>query len=161
MGEAHVPTQQPQASQEPRLPAPHVDPGGPSGAQGQAAEGPAPAVGLTWAVRDRGTFARFRASRTRTTAGPITVTFVPDEVVARPRVAYSVGRKVGTAVVRNQLRRRLRAIVADRAAHLAPGAYLISAGPRAAGLSFGDLRSTVDGVFDRMTPALTPRGDHL
>src|SRR5947207_10458218 len=123
MGEAHLPTQQPQTSQEPRLPTPHVDQSGPGRAQGQAAEGPSPAVGLTWSVRDRGTFVRFRASRTRTTAGPITVTFVPDEVVARPRVAYSVGRKVGTAVVRNQLRRRLRAVVAEQAARLAPGAY--------------------------------------
>ena len=160
MRETHVPTQQPQTSQEPRLPSPHVDQSGAGRPQGEAAEGPAPAVGLTWAVRDRGTFARFRASRTRTTVGPITVIFVADEVVARPRVAYSVGRKVGTAVVRNQLRRRLRAIVTERSARLAPGAYLISAGPRAAEMSFGDLRSTVDGVFDRMTPALTPRADH-
>ena len=157
MGEAHLPTQQPQTSQEPRLPPSHVDEGGTSGDQSQAAEGPAPAVGLTWRVRDRGTFARFRASRTRTTIGPITVTFVPDEVIARPRVAYSVGRKVGTAVVRNQLRRRLRAIVAERA--LGPGAYLISAGPRAAELSFTDLRSTVDGALDRMDAAVNRRGD--
>ena len=156
-GEAHVPTEQPQTGQEPRLPSPYVHPSWAGSAQGQAAEGPAATVGLTWPVRDRGTFARFRASRTRTRTGPITVTFVTDEVVARPRVAYSVGRKVGTAVVRNRLKRRLRAIVADRAVRLAPGAYLISAGPRAADLSFTDLRSAVDGALDRMIAAVTRR----
>jgi len=160
MGEAHLPAQQPQASQEPRVPSSHVDQGGPGRVEGQTAEGPPSAVGLTWRVRDRGTFARFRASRTRTTMGPITVTFVHDEVATPPRVAYSVGRKVGTAVVRNQLRRRLRAIVADFAAQLAPGAYLISAGPRAAELTFADLRSAVGGALDRMTAAVHRSGNH-
>ena len=159
MGEAHLPAEQPQTSQEPRLSSPHVDQGGPGRAQGQTAEGPPPAVGLTWRVRDRGTFARFRASRTRTSTGPITVTFVHDEVATPPRVAYSVGRKVGSAVVRNRLRRRLRAIVADRPTQLAPGAYLISAAPRAAEMTFADLRSTVDGALDRMTAAVTRTGD--
>jgi ribonuclease P protein component len=92
--------------------------------------------------------------------GPITVTFVHDEVATPPRVAYSVGRKVGSAVIRNRLRRRLRAIVADYAARLAPGAYLISARPRAAQMSFDELRSAVGGALDRMTAMLTRTGDH-
>ena len=114
-----------------------------------------------WPTRMSNFFGRcFRASRTRTTTGPITVTFVADEVGVRPRVAYSVGRKVGTAVVRNQLRRRLRAIVAARAVGLTPGAYLVSAGPRAADLNFADLRSAVDGAFDRMTASVSRQGEH-
>lgn len=58
-----------------------------------------------------------------------------------PRVAYAVGRKVGGAVVRNRLRRRLRAVVAELGPALQPGAYLVGAGPEAAPLSFGELQA--------------------
>ena len=45
-----------------------------------------------------------------------------------PRVAYATGRAVGAAVVRNRVRRRLRAAVRDQAPLLRPGrAYLIRA----------------------------------
>ena len=45
-----------------------------------------------------------------------------------PRVAYAVGRGVGGAVVRNRVRRRLRAATRDHAAELVPGeAYLVAA----------------------------------
>jgi len=43
-------------------------------------------------------------------------------------------------VVRNRLRRRLRAIVFGLAVALPPGAYLVSAGPGATELSFDELR---------------------
>jgi ribonuclease P protein component len=43
-------------------------------------------------------------------------------------------------VVRNRLRRRLRAIVSGLAGALPPGAYLVSAGPGATELSFDELR---------------------
>jgi ribonuclease P protein component len=58
-------------------------------------------------------------------------------------VAYTVGRKVGGAVERNRLRRRLRALVADLAPQLAAGAYLIGAAPEAASLSSGELGARV------------------
>lgn len=56
-------------------------------------------------------------------------------------VAYAIGRKVGGAVQRNQLRRRLRAAVADQAHAMRPGAYLVSATAGAKALSFGELRA--------------------
>lgn len=62
-----------------------------------------------------------------------------DERLVPPRVAYAIGRKVGPAVRRNRLRRRLRAIVRGQAGRLAPGAYLIGAAPGAAELSFDEL----------------------
>jgi ribonuclease P protein component len=58
-------------------------------------------------------------------------------------VAYAIGRRVGGAVVRNRLRRRLRAIVAELAPELVPGAYLVGAAPEAASLSFGELKAIV------------------
>lgn len=60
-----------------------------------------------------------------------------------PRVAYAVGRKVGPAVVRNRVRRRLRVVVAELAAGggLAPGDYLVAASPAAASTTFATLRA--------------------
>ena len=59
-----------------------------------------------------------------------------------PRVAYAIGRAVGGAVVRNRVRRRLRAATRAHAAVLAPGlAYLVHAGPGAAGASYAALNA--------------------
>lgn len=60
----------------------------------------------------------------------MTVSFVPapgGEVPARPCVAFAISRKVGSAVVRNRLRRQLRDEVASlaRAGRLPTGAYLV------------------------------------
>jgi len=151
MGEADVSAQHTEACEETRLPAPDGDSRRPGRHQGSPAQGPTSAVGLTWAVRDRETFARLRGSRTRTRVGAITVTFVSDGPGATPRVAYQVGRRVGGAVVRNRVRRRLRAVVRDVAADLAPGAYLVGAGPGAATATFDALQSMVGEALRRMS----------
>ena len=56
-------------------------------------------------------------------------------------VAWAIPRRVGVAVTRNQVRRRLRAILADehRVAPLPAGAYVFHVDPPAAALSFGEL----------------------
>lgn len=73
----------------------------------------------------------------------MTVTFVPGEPPAR--VAFGVSRRVGNAVARNQLKRRLRAIVRDLDRHgeVAPGAYLLSVQPDATALPYADLAAQV------------------
>ncbi len=97
-----------------------------------------------WRVRDRATIQALRRSRRRVRTGPITVTFAPSAPLDRPQVAYAIGRKVGGAVVRNRLRRRLRMIVAELdPAVLRPGAYLVGATAEAAVLSFQELRTVV------------------
>src|SRR5688572_15105966 len=66
MGEQEdLPTERTQASEAARLPRADVDPRRPSRSQGTAAEGPSQALCLTWRIRDRETFARFRAEGTR------------------------------------------------------------------------------------------------
>ncbi len=146
MGEASVPAQQPQASQAPRVPSPHVDPRR-SGDRGRPApEGPAPTVRLTGSprpVKGRRAFAALAQSRRRVRRGTITVTWVPGDPAEPPRVAYAVGRRAGGAVVRNRIRRRLRAVIRDLSSELAPGSYLVGAGGQAASLSYGELRATV------------------
>ena len=62
-------------------------------------------------------------------------------------MAYTIGRRVGPAVVRNRLRRRLRTLIRESAPTLRPGAYLIGAGPAAVQLSYEDLRRTLSTVL--------------
>src|SRR5262249_55233724 len=79
-----------------------------------AVSAPPPSVGRpVWRIRDRATFARLRAEGRRIKRGPVTVWFVEGDPYLPPRMAYAIGRTVGTAVERNRLRRRLRAIVSD------------------------------------------------
>ena len=142
MSEANVSTKQPQAGQTARLPSPHVDARRPGHHQGAPAQGPAQAVGLIWRVDRRDTFAALRHGR-RHREGPLTVSWVTGDPVEPPRVAYTIGRRVGSAVVRNRMRRRLRMIVREAAPTLRPGAYLIGVGPDAVFLSSDSLRTTL------------------
>ncbi len=67
-----------------------------------------------------------------------------------PRVAYAISRPVGTAVARNRLRRRLRALTRAHAGEFAPGhAYLIGARPGAASATYREL----DGAFRALLAA--------
>jgi ribonuclease P protein component len=99
------------------------------------------AVAAIGRIRDRRTFAALGDGR-RGAAGPVRVTWLPGAAGASRRVAFAVGRKVGGAVTRNRLRRQLRAVAADLAPDLSPGAYLVAyrGGSEA---TFGDLRRWV------------------
>jgi ribonuclease P protein component len=148
-GEANLPAEQSKTSETAWVPSPHVDPCRPGHHQSTSPEGPTAIVGLTttaaigpWRIRDRRTFSALRRAP-RARCGPLTVSFIDGNPAVPPRVAYAVGRRVGGAVERNRLRRRLRAIVGQLAPDLRPGAYLIAAAPEAAGLTVGELQSTV------------------
>jgi ribonuclease P protein component len=71
-----------------------------------------------------------------------------------PRLAFAIGRRVGHAVERNRLRRRLRAIFADLARQdpvaLQPGAYLVGCQVGAVGLTHEELREHVSRALIRI-----------
>ena len=104
-----------------------------------AAEGPSQAERLIWRIRDRATFDALATGRRRR-RGPISMTFLPGDPSVPPRVAYAIGKRVGPAVVRNRVRRRLRAAALAHRAELRPGgAYLFGAAPAAATAPYAEI----------------------
>ncbi len=70
-------------------------------------------------------------------------------------------KRVGGAVVRNRLRRRLRAVVAEaaRSGRVPAGALLISAGPEAVRRTPQELRNDVIRLLDALDARRNPVGD--
>jgi len=67
-----------------------------------------------------------------------------DGSTAPPRVAFAVGRRAGSAVDRNRVRRRLRAAIDRCRVDLAPGgAYLFEADRSVLTMPFTDLSDAV------------------
>lgn len=134
---------------------------------------------MIWRIRDRRTFEALRREGIRARSGPIGLTFLPDpppeprrsaddapseqaaggspnpqDAPLPPRLAFAIGRRVGHAVERNRLRRRLRAIFADLARQdpvvLRPGAYLVGCQAGATGLTHEELREHVSRALIRI-----------
>ncbi len=161
-GEAHVPAERPSAREASRIPAPHVRSGRSPGYSRPPSQGPSAPVRLIWRIGDKATFAALhRAPRGR--CGAVTVATLKPPVVADqpPAVAFAIGRKVGSAVVRNTLRRRLRAIsreLSETADGLVRGHfYLVSVRPGAASSSFEELTNSVQEALRRSTEQVARR----
>lgn len=70
--------------------------------------------------------------------------WVPGNPTEPARVAFAVGRRVGSAVERNRVRRRLRALVRETSVPVPPGAYLIGVAPAATEFSYAQLGASLD-----------------
>lgn len=94
-------------------------------------------------MQDRAAFVELRRHGRRRRSGPLNVVWVAGPATRPPRVAFAISRRVGSAVVRNKVRRRLRAVAAELAGtgRLGPGDYLVAASPAAADASFATLRA--------------------
>jgi ribonuclease P protein component len=78
---------------------------------------------------------------------------LPDAVPtdAAPKVGFVVSRAVGSAVVRNRVKRRLRELMRRRVASLPGGSLLVlRAHPAAAGVRQADLAADLDLVLGRL-----------
>lgn len=75
-----------------------------------------------------------------------------DDCRERPALAFAISRRVGPAVTRNRVRRRLREIFRelDRAGELRSGEYLVVVDPAAATLEYRNLRAHVISMNDRI-----------
>ena len=76
--------------------------------------------------------------------------FLYTETGEPARVGLSVSKRVGNAVTRNRVKRRLRAVVAEVAGSLRPGSLLVLvAKPRAATITFQDIKASVLSLMAR------------
>jgi ribonuclease P protein component len=101
---------------------------------------PAPTVGR---ITSRAAFAEVQRSRARGASGPVRAVFAPADETAPglfPQVGYAIGRRCGSAVVRNRLRRRARAVVREEAPTLPRGAFMVRLDPGAASLNAAEFR---------------------
>jgi ribonuclease P protein component len=97
-----------------------------------------------WRITDRASFTALRRQGRRARRGPLTVTWLappPGAPVTPPRAGFAVGKAAGGAVLRNRIRRRLRAALRQLAGEgrLAPGTYLIGGGATLATLPWVEL----------------------
>ena len=106
-----------------------------------------------WRLSGDDRFAALRRTRHRAGSGPLRVSWVPATGAGAdlpPRVAFAIGRRVGSAVVRNRLRRRLRAALGEL--RPAPGDYLVACDADAASLPFSDLKALVSTALTALSP---------
>jgi len=79
----------------------------------------------------------------------LTAVAVPEDT--KPKVGLVVSRAVGSAVVRNRVKRRLRELMRGRVAALPGGSLLVlRAHPAAAGARQADLAADLDLVLERL-----------
>jgi ribonuclease P protein component len=155
MSETSLPTPQPPSRKAARVPSPNGDEGRAGGAEGAPPEGPAPPGSLTWRTRGRSVFEELRRASTAR-SGPFTVSWLPAVPGQPPALAFAIGKRVGNAVVRNKLRRRLR----EAARHLValpPGTYLIRARPAAVGLSFQEISAHLSRATSSLATSGSPQ----
>jgi ribonuclease P protein component len=104
-----------------------------------------------WRVTDRRTFHTLREQGRRARRGPITVTWLPPspgDADTPPRVAFAINRTTGGAVLRNRIRRRLRAALRELRAsgRLPAGTYLVGGQAELAHLPWSALVEQLDGT---------------
>lgn len=104
-------------------------------------------------------FDRFRSEGRRFRHGLVWCSWVHDAAATPPGVAYAVGRTIGSAVVRNRVRRRLRSLLRAEAARapLASGYYLVGVAPGAVTASYEQLGHDV-GAVARLVREAAHRG---
>jgi len=151
--EAHVPAQQPPPRQEARFPPSHGHSSRSERSAFAPPQGPRPPVGLIWRIRDRRSFVELRRRGRRAHHGCVTVTFASTPAgapVEPPRVGFALSRKVGSAVVRNRLRRQIQAHLRSISATMNSGVYLFSIKPGSAEIDRDTLLDDVDACLARL-----------
>jgi ribonuclease P protein component len=93
-------------------------------------------------------FAALQRSRRRGRCGPVHAVFVPAsegaaDAFPQVRVGYTVGKRCGSAVERNTLRRRMREVARATAPSLPSGSYLLRLSPEAVSLERARFRADV------------------
>jgi ribonuclease P protein component len=95
-------------------------------------------------------FQRVRAAAPRPWPHPLLLLYVAPNDLGFSRVGITAGRRVGKAVVRNRVRRRIRELLRLRWADVKPGHDLVViARPASATAEWGPLGAAVETVLSR------------
>ena len=118
-------------------------------------------------LKGRDEFAEVSRRGRRFPGSGLAITYLPADSAGTgdgegsARVAYAVGRGIGTAVARNRVRRRLRSIMRELAddQRVPAGSYLVSVYPGASDHSYADLKASVYQTLPKSPtePAATAR----
>lgn len=140
--EEDVPTEQSQTLEETRVPPPFQHPGWAGDLAQPAAQGASSAERVILRLAHRDDFDLVRRLGEKRRSGPLGARVVPTPTPADDvRVGYAIGRRFGSAVKRNRMRRRLRHCVAQVVSEgPVPASHaLFSAEPAALGVAHGEL----------------------
>jgi ribonuclease P protein component len=110
--EAHLPAEQSRPRTQARVPAPHGDPGRAQDPQFAPRPRPGQAQRLI-TIRKRSDFLAANSGKRATTPGFILLVRDRGDNDPAIRVGFTVTKKVGGAVVRNRMKRRLRALARE------------------------------------------------
>ena len=101
-------------------------------------------------LRSPADFRRVRELARRGSAHPLLVLYAVPNDVGRTRVGITVSGRVGSAVVRNRVRRRLRAALDERFPQLPAGAdVVLVARTSSAQATYAELCAALDSVIHR------------
>lgn len=100
-------------------------------------------------VSTRRQFAEFATPTGRGQSGSLRIIFVDHSDQGSYDVAFAISRKVGNAVVRNRIRRRLRAVMDGLSPAPKPGLYLIKCAIGSGNLSYDELQLHVQTALNR------------
>lgn len=113
---------------------------------------------MIWTIRGRRAFQTLARSGRTVRTETLWCTFLDDPAAVPLRVAFAIGRSIGSAVRRNRLRRRLREAVRGVAAELQlqRGWLLIGAKPAANKHTFDSLRGELTTLLASATAMSRP-----
>ena len=149
MREKDFPAQHPQEEEEARVPAAYAQPRRARGAEAPTPQGPRAPIGLTRRVK-MGAELRSMSGGRRLQSVALTLLSGATATQGPPRIAFAVPRSVGGSVIRNKVRRRLRAALRFHSGLLTPGSvYLIGARSGATSATYREIEATLGELLER------------
>ena len=146
--ETYLPTQQASACKKARISQADEDQGWSRRLEVTTLQGSRPFVGVIGRIPRRSGFSPFQRSRVVRDES-LSLRIALDSAAGGVRVAFSTPRRIGSAVVRNRLRRQVRELIRARAARLPSGWYLIGVERGAVDKTWGQLGHALDQLLNQ------------